>query len=137
MKLWDAIMVLVVLTGAVLLGAQIALAEDRLSVPLPDISGLSANEAKTLTKDLAEVSVITSNCADYPVSDGEWTLMTGTSDLLAAKLGMDPGDYDRAFYGPAFALLDDPASCDRVGPKARPLIDRLVGMGGGVTPNAD
>ncbi|TRW98895.1 hypothetical protein FNJ84_04750 [Paracoccus sp. M683] len=123
-------MVLVVLTGVLLVGAQVARAEDRLSVPLPDISGLSESQAEALTRELAEVNVITSNCPDYPVSNGEWTLMTGTSDLLAAKLGMDPGDYDRTYYGPAFALLDDPAVCDRVGPKAKPLIDRLVGMGG-------
>lgn len=134
MKLWDAIMVLVVLAGVLLVGAQVVQAEDRLSVPLPDISGLSEAEARALTKELAEANVITSNCEDYPVSDGEWTLMTGTSDLLAAKLGMDPGDYDRTYYGPAFALLDDPSSCDRVGPTAKPLIDRLIGMGGGTEP---
>lgn len=134
MKLWDAFMALVVLAGILLVGAQVALAEDRLAVPLPDISGLSESEAEALTRELAEVNVITSNCADYPVTDGEWTLMTGTSDLLAAKLGMDPGDYDRAYYGPAFALLDDPSSCGRIGPKAEPLIDRLVSMGGATEP---
>ncbi len=134
MKLWDAIMALAVLTAAILVGAQMAAAEDRLSVPLPDISGLSESEAQALTRELAEVNVITSNCADYPVSDGEWTLMTGTSDLLAAKLGMDPGEYDRTYFGPAFALLDDPSSCDRIGPKAKPLIGRLEQMGGATQP---
>lgn len=134
MKLWDAIMALVVLVGILLVAAPFAMAEDRLSVPLPDISALSESEAEALTRELAEVNVITSNCANFEVSDGAWTLMTGTSDLLAAKLGMDPGDYDRAYYGPAFALLDDPASCDRIGPKAAPLIDRLVSMGGATEP---
>ena len=134
MKLSDAIMALVVPAGLLLGGAQVAMAEDRLSVPLPDISGLSEAEAEALTRELAEVNVITSNCPDYQISDGAWTLMTGTSDLLAAKLGMDPGDYDRTYYGPAFALLDDPASCGRIGPKAAPLIDRLVSMGGATEP---
>lgn len=136
MKLWDAIMATAVLIGIVLVGSQMASAEDRLSVPLPDLSGLSESEAETLTRELAEVNVITSNCADYPVSDGEWTLMTGTSDLLAAKLGMDPGAYDRTYFGPAFALLDDPSSCARIGPRAKPLIDRLVQMGGATEPAA-
>ncbi|WP_299842246.1 hypothetical protein [uncultured Paracoccus sp.] len=134
MKLSDAIMALVVLAGLSVVGAQAVRAEDRLSVPLPDISALSESEAEALTRELAEVNVITSNCPDYEVSDGAWTLMTGTSDLLAAKLGMDPGDYDRAYYGPAFALLDDPSSCGRIGPKAEPLIDRLVSMGGATEP---
>lgn len=134
MKLWDAIMALAIVIGIYLVGAQVVAAEDRLSVPLPDISPLSQAEAESLTRELAEVNVITSNCPDYPVSDGEWTLMTGTSDLLAAKLGMDPGDYDRAYYGPAFALLDDPSACDRIGPRAKPLLARLEQMGGGTTP---
>ncbi|MFV0300298.1 MAG: hypothetical protein ACK5IP_05365 [Paracoccus sp. (in: a-proteobacteria)] len=134
MKLWDAIMALVVLVAVLLAGTRAMMAEDRLSVPLPDISGLTASEAEALTRELAEVNVITSNCPDYQVSDGAWTLMTGTSDLLAAKLGMDPGDYDRTYYGPAFALLDDPSSCGRIGPRAGPLIQRLVSMGGATEP---
>ncbi len=71
---------------------------------------------------------------DYEITDGEWTLITGTGDLLAAKLGLDASAYDRSYYGPAFKLLDDPGACDRVGPTAKPLIQRLVGMGGGTTP---
>ncbi|AUH35278.1 hypothetical protein CUV01_07355 [Paracoccus tegillarcae] len=130
-------MALIVLISIVLVGAQVAMAEDRLSVPLPDVSALSEAEAEALTRELAEVNVITSNCADYPVTDGEWTLMTGTSDLLAAKLGMDPSEYDRAYFGPAFTLLDDPSSCGRIGPKAKPLIDRLVQMGGATEPAAN
>lgn len=134
MKLWDAFMALTVLVAVILLGVQMASAEDQLSVPLPNVAGLSASEAEALTRELAEVNVITSNCANYPISDGAWTLITGTGDLLAAKLGLDPGEYDRSYYGPAFSLLDDPAACDRVGPKAEPLIERLIDMGGGTEP---
>ena len=55
---------------------------------------------------------------------------------VMARLGLDAASYDRAYYGPAFKLLDDPGACDRIGPTARPLIDRLVGMGGDTTPIA-
>ena len=34
----------------------------------------------------------------------------------------------------AFKLLDDPGACDRIGPTAKPLVQRLIGMGGGTTP---
>lgn len=132
MKLWDAVMIAAVAAGALLLAAADgSFGGDRLVVPLPDVSGLDRREAELLARQLAEVNVITSNCPDYTISDGEWTLLTGTGDLLAAQLGLDPVGYERAYFGPAFNLLDDPAACDRIGPRARPLIDRLVGMGGG------
>ncbi|WP_370515115.1 hypothetical protein [Paracoccus sp. S-4012] len=104
-----------------------------LTVPLPDVSGLDHAAAEALIEELAAVNVITSNCPGYTISDGEWMLITGTGDKLAAQLGIDPATYDQRFYGPAFSLLDDPSACDRIGPRARPLIDRLVAMGGSTT----
>ena len=123
-----------VMAGALALAASVALAEGGVTVELPDVSGLSTAEAKALIAELANVNVITSNCPAYAITDGEWTLITGTGDRLAAKLGLDAAGYDRTYYGPAFRLLDDPGACDRVGPRARPLIKRLVGMGGGTAP---
>ena len=114
--------------------AGAALADGGVTVQLPDVSGLSDAEAGALIAELANVNVITSNCPAYPVTDGEWTLITGTGDRLAARLGLDASAYDKTYYGPAFKLLDDPAACDRIGPTARPLIQRLIGMGGGTTP---
>ena len=111
-----------------------ALADGGMTVPLPDTSGLSADEARALITELAQVNVITSNCPAYPVSDAEWTLIAGTGDKLAAQLGLDASAYDKQFYGPAFKLLDDPGACDRIGPRAQPLIARLKAMGGGTTP---
>ncbi|ABL68553.1 MULTISPECIES: carbohydrate kinase family protein [Paracoccus] len=125
---------LAALAGALVLGTGAALADGGITVKLPDVSNLSDTEAKSLIAELANVNVITSNCPDYEITDGEWTLITGTGDLLAAKLGLDASAYDRSYYGPAFKLLDDPGACDRVGPTAKPLIQRLVGMGGGTTP---
>jgi len=107
---------------------------DGMTVPLPDTSGLSADEARALITELAQVNVITSNCPAYPVTDAEWTLIAGTGDKLAAQLGLDAQAYDKQFYGPAFQLLDDPGACDRIGPTAQSLIARLKAMGGGTTP---
>ena len=111
-----------------------AWADGGMTVPLPDTSGLAADEARALITEVAQVNVITSNCPAYPVSDAEWTLIAGTGDKLAAQLGLDASAYDKQFYGPAFQLLDDPGACDRIGPQAKPLIARLKAMGGGTTP---
>lgn len=120
--------------GALILTAGGALADGGITVELPDVSKLSDAEARTMIADLAKVNVITSNCPDYAISDGEWTLITGTGDRLAAPLGLDAATYDRTYYGPAFKLLDDPGACDRIGPTARSLIGRLKDMGGDTTP---
>lgn len=120
--------------GAIFIMAGAGLADGGVSVQMPDLSQLSDTDAKALIAELANVNVITSNCAGYEISNGEWALITGTGDRLAAKLGLDPTAYDRTYYGPAFKLLDDPTACDRIGPTAKPLIRRLIGMGGGTTP---
>lgn len=125
---------LAVATGAMILTGGMALADGGMTVQLPDVSGLDQAQAQSLIAELAQVNVITSNCADYAITDGEWTLITGTGDRLAARLGLDAAGYDRTYYGPAFKLLDDPGACDRIGPTARPLIQRLIGMGGGTSP---
>ena len=116
--------------GALAMMTGAALADGGMTVPLPDVSALPEAEAKALIAELANVNVITSNCPGYAVTDGEWTLITGTGDRLAARLGMDAAEYDRSYYGPAFKLLDDPGACDRIGPTAKPMIQRLIGMGG-------
>lgn len=116
------------------IAAGAAWADGEMTVPLPDTSGLSPDQARALIAELAQVNVITSNCSGYPVTDAEWTLIAGTGDQLAAQLGLDASAYDKQFYGPAFKLLDDPGACDRIGPRARPLIARLKAMGGGTTP---
>ena len=114
--------------------AGIALADGAITVQLPDVSGLSDTEAKSLIAELANVNVITSNCPDYAISDGEWTLITGTGDRLAGRLDLDAAGYERAYFAPAFKLLDDPGACDRIGPEAKPLIQRLKAMGGDTAP---
>lgn len=121
-------------TGALLLTTGLALADGGVTVQLPEVAALSNDEATALIAELANVNVITSNCPGYEISNGEWTLITGTGDKLAAKLGLDATAYDKQYYGPAFKLLDDPNACNRIGPSAKPLIQKLVDMGGGTTP---
>lgn len=133
MNLRDMIMAGTVICGVVLLAAG-SFGQDRVSVPLPDLSGLDQDAARDLARSIGQADVITSNCADYKISGGEWTLLAGTADLLAKRLGLDPAAYDQEFNAPAYALLDDPAACDRLGPEAGPLIGRLVDMGGATEP---
>ncbi len=106
-------------------------ADSKVAVPLPDLASLSDRDAERLLSALAQINVITSNCPDYRISDEEWMLLTGTGDMLAARLGIDPATYDRKYYGPAFRMMEDPAARDRIGPRARPIIDDLIAMGGG------
>lgn len=120
--------------GALLLTTGAVLADGGVTVQLPDVTALSPAQATALIAELANVNVITSNCPGYEITNGEWTLLTGTGDRLAAQLGLDASGYDKTYYGPAFKLLDDPAACERIGPTAKPLIQRLVQMGGGTTP---
>ncbi|MDO5642493.1 MAG: hypothetical protein Q4G26_08945 [Paracoccus sp. (in: a-proteobacteria)] len=111
--------------------AGMAAADGKVMVALPNLQGISERDAEKLIAALAQVNVITSNCPDYHITDGEWTLLVGTGDMLAKGLGLDAVTYDRTYYGPAFQMLKDPAACDRIGPRARPIIDDLIQMGGG------
>lgn len=120
--------------AAMVVAAGGVLADGGVTVKLPDVSALSEGDATALIAQLAEVNVITSNCADYELSAGEWTLVTQTGDALAKRLGLDPQEYDKTYYAPAFRLLDEDGACERIGPTARALIDRLVAMGGDTTP---
>lgn len=141
MKTWDVIMVGAVAAGALLLAGQVlaqgadGVPGDRLVVPLPDVSTLSEAEARDLTRELAEANVVSDNCPDFEVTDGEWQLLNGTSDVLLAQLGLDPLAYDREFFRPAFAILDEPEACATHGPRIQPVLDRLVEMGGATAPD--
>ncbi len=118
----------------VTLSAIPAAADGKVMVALPDLHGMSDADAEKLIAALAQVNVIASNCPEYDITDGEWTLLVGTGDMLAKDLGMDPETYDETYYGPAFRMLEDPDACDRIGPRTRPIIDDLIKMGGGTEP---
>jgi hypothetical protein len=112
------------------------LADGGVKVALPDVADLVKADAITLLDDLVRANVASSNCTAFAVTDGEWSLITGTADLLAASLGIDTDGYDRVYYKPAFHDIDvDQAGfCDAYGPNVKPLIDRLVEMGGSTAP---
>lgn len=144
MKTWDAKTKGALAALALLLAAPAALAQgaegvpgDRLVVPLPDVSSLSEDEARDLTRQLAEANVISDNCPAFEATDGEWQLLNGTSDALTARLGLDPLTYDREYFRPAYNLLDEGGACETHGPDVAALVERLVAMGGDTRPAAE
>lgn len=138
MKRWTVMVMSAAVMGALISPAAAqgvdGVPGDRLVVPLPDVSGLDDAQAQDLLRDLAQMNVITSECPDHDVTDPEWQLMTDTTDALMGRLGIDAITYDREYFRPAFNLMDDPASCDRLGPEAPALIARLEEMGGSAQP---
>lgn len=123
-------------TAGLLLASTAAFADGGVTVRLPDVSAVTPDEARPLLASIVEANVVGSNCAAYAITDGQWSLLTGTEDLLAEKLGLSADTLDDQYYHPAFASLDDPATCDRVGPQVRGVIKKLVLMGGSTEPIA-
>ena len=117
MKLWDAIMAATVLAGAVLAGAQLVRAE---TGALPE-----GVEGRQMLQALARADVITANCPGLEISNDDWARVNQATNVLAARLGLDPASYERDIYGPAFALLDEPGACERFGPEAAATVARL------------
>lgn len=117
-----------------LLTASATETDRRIMVPLPDLSAISNADAKTMLAVLAQINVIASNCPEYNITDGEWTLLIGTGDMLAKRLGLDPEAYETDYYGPAFRMLNKPESCDEIGPSIQPIINDLIRLGGRTEP---
>ena len=108
-----------------------ASADGKIYVQLPDLSGFSGEEAETFLSEVVLANVISSNCADFAVTDEEWSLLTDSADILAhGQLGIGVNDFDNLFYDPAFETLDEPGACDKHGPQVQPVIDKLVALGG-------
>ncbi|MBK6468093.1 MAG: hypothetical protein IPL38_06190 [Rhodobacter sp.] len=111
-----------------------ALADGAVTVKLPSAEAVAKAASADFLTRLVMANVAGMNCPGYALSDGEWALITGTADKVAAALKLDTGTYDDQFYAPAFAAIDQPGTCDAEGPKIAPLIDRLRSMGGGTDP---
>lgn len=111
-----------------------ALADGAVTVQLPEPGQIASAASADFLMQLVMANVVGMNCPGYILTDGEWALITGTADRVATALQIDTGTYDDQFYGPAFAALDQPGTCDAEGPKIAPLIDRLKQMGGGTDP---
>ena len=118
------------LTTTLLLAGP-ALADGKIYVQLPDLSGITGSEAEAFLSEVVLANVVSSNCAGYEITGEEWSLLTDSADILArGQLGLSVADYDSQYYGPAFAALDRPETCDQAGPGVQPTIDRLVELGG-------
>lgn len=111
-----------------------ARADGGVTVKLPDPGQIAAAASPDFLMALVMANVAGMNCPGYALSDGEWALVTGTADRVAGALQIGTAAYDEDYYGPAFAALDQPGTCDREGPKIAPLIRRLKSMGGGTDP---
>lgn len=109
-------------------------ADGAVTVKLPDPGQIAAAASPDFLMALVMANVAGMNCPGHALSDGEWALVTGTADRVAAALQIGPGAYDDQYYGPAFAALDKAGTCAAEGPKIAPLIDRLRSMGGGTDP---
>ncbi|WP_103259058.1 hypothetical protein [Tabrizicola aquatica] len=108
-----------------------ALAQDPGFVTLPRDERIAEVASPDLLRALVTANVVGMNCQDFPLTQGEWALLTGTAYIVATKLGvMDTGAYDSDFYGPAFDLLDRPGTCASEGPKIGLLVAMLMEMGG-------
>jgi hypothetical protein len=108
-----------------------ALADGKIYVQLPDLSGLDGAEAEAFLSEVVLANVISSNCPDFPVTDEEWSLLVDSADILAhEQLRLSVDDYDSQYYGPAFATLDKADACATHGPDVQPTLDRLVELGG-------
>lgn len=108
-----------------------ALAQDPGFVTLPRDERIAEVASPDFLMALVTANVVGMNCPDYPLTQGDWALLTGTADKVAAFLEVkDTGAYDADYYGPAFALLDNPETCANEGPKILPLIALLMEMGG-------
>jgi hypothetical protein len=79
---------------------------------------------------LAQAVVIGQNCDGWRTTDGEWALLTGASDAIAARLGLSPEAQDARFWRPAFRLLDEPGGCARHGWAVAKALGWLRGLGG-------
>ena len=122
---------LFVTIATTLLLAGPALADGKIYVQLPDLSGITGAEAETFLNEVVLANVISSNCADFAVTDEEWSLLTDSADILAREqLRLSVDDYDSRFYGPAFNALDVADACATHGPEVQPVLDRLVELGG-------
>lgn len=111
-----------------------AFADGATTVQMPDPGQIAAAASPGFLAELVMANVAGMNCEGFGLTDGEWALITGTADRVAEALQIDSGAYDDQFYGPAFAAIDQPGTCEAEGPKIAPLIDRLESMGGSTDP---
>lgn len=108
-----------------------AMADGKIYVQLPDLSSYRGEAAESFLQELVLANIVSSNCDGFAVTDAEWSLLTDAADILAyGQLGLSVDNYDSTYYGPAFAALDQPDTCEAEGPKVEPMLAKLVTLGG-------
>ncbi|HEY0033052.1 MAG TPA: hypothetical protein VGB81_07285 [Devosia sp.] len=122
---------LLVAAGLSLAIAAPALGDGKIYVQLPDLSAIGREDAEALLSEMVLANVVSSNCPAFSVTDEEWSLLVDSADILAREhLRLSIDEYDSQFYGPAFAALNKPETCETAGPKVQPTLERLVELGG-------
>ncbi len=111
-----------------------ALADGGVTVRLPPAASIAEAASPDFLMQLVTANVVGMNCPGFTLTDGEWALITGTADRVAAALQIDSSAYEDQFYGPAFAAIEAAGTCEREGPKIAPLIERLRALGGSTAP---
>lgn len=128
------------MVAALLLAAGMphAVADGKVFVQLPDLSAYTGEEAEDFLYRVVLSNVVSSNCTGYEISEGEWSLLTDSADLLAyGQLKLSGGDYDDRFYKPAFDALDEAGTCDIEGPGVDTVLNELIAHGGSPEPLPD
>ena len=115
---------------------NLSYADGAIAVALPVFPDFSQAQNEELLTALVTSVVVGMNCPGFKITDGEWSLLNGSADIVAnTALGLSTDAYDAGYFSPAFALLDKPGTCAAEGPKVQPLIEFLIGLGGSREPN--
>ncbi len=122
------------------LGAGAALADGKVYITLPDMSGIAQDKAASdlLLADIYKTMVLSQNCPGTSLSGEEHSLLSDGFDLLAWELELSMDETIEKYEKPAFALLDsgDDACSEEPELKAR-TIATLLKAGGDLTPLPD
>ncbi|WP_157971133.1 hypothetical protein [Pseudogemmobacter bohemicus] len=123
------------------LGATAALADGKVYITLPDMSGFAQDPATAdqLLRDMENTLVLSQNCPGSSLSDAEHSLLTDGFDLLAyGALKLDTDSIIAKYEVPAFAQLDNAAATcpGEAALKAR-TIATLLEAGADLTPLPD
>ena len=127
---------LVILLTLALIIPTLAPADGAIAVAMPRVDDFNQSQSQELLTGIVTAIVVGMNCPAFAITDGEWSLLNGTADLIANNnLGLDTDAYDAGYFNPAFALLDKPDTCAVEGPKVLPLVKFLIDLGGSTEPN--
>lgn len=116
--------------AGMLLAATPALADGKIYVQLPDLSGITGTQAEDFLQQVVLANIVSSNCTGYEVSEEEWSLLTDSADILSHQMGLTTDEYVDKYETPAFKALDEAGICEDQGPHVQPILDELVALGG-------